>query len=176
MGIQTQVAPTVGDRAFGVGSSLKSPSPKERQLQAAIHDLAKWTHAVTVTFPHSDRYGRRCNQYIMYSALRHFIRVLNIKCFRRKQFDRGRRVSVIAAFGMGSSSEHPHCHIAIAAPANMTFPALEKLILESIRKTHWFDQQFAVKPYKSQGWIKYLLDHQEELFMDLPSPAYPSVG
>ena len=83
---------------------------------------------------------------------------------------------MIAAFGMGLSSEHPHCHIAIAAPVNMTFAAFEKLILESIRKTLWFDRQFAVKPYESEGWIKYLLDHQEELFMDLPSPAYPSIG
>lgn len=176
MGIQTQVAPPVGDRAFGVGSPLKFPSPKDRQLQAAIHDLAKWTHAVTVTFSHSDGYGRRCNQHIMYSALRHFIRVLNIKCFRRKQFDRGQRVSVIAAFGMGSSSEHPHCHIAIAAPVNMTFAEFEKLILDAIRKTRWLNQQFALKPYRSEGWIKYLLDHQEELFMDLPLPAHPKIG
>ncbi len=112
----------------------------------------------------------------MHSALRHFIRVLNIKCFGRKQFDKGRRVSVVAAFGMGSSLDHPHGHMAIAAPVDMTFGEFEKLILDAIHKTRWLNQQFDVKPYKNEGWIKYLLDHQEELFMDLPLPAHPNIG
>ncbi len=176
IGIQTPVAPTVGDKVLGVCSALKLPPPKDHRLQSAIHDLAKWTHAVTVTFIHSDRYGQRCNEHIMYSALRHFIRVVNIKCFGRKQFDKGRRVSVVAALGMGSSADHPHYHMAIAAPAGMTFAEFEKLILVAIRKTRWLNQQFDVKPYRSEGWIKYLLDHQEDLFLDLPLPAHPKIG
>jgi hypothetical protein len=174
--IHTPATPIVEDIAFVARSDLRFPLQRDRRLHSAIHDLAKWTHAVTITFIRIGQYGQRCSEYIMHSALRHFIRVLNIKCFGRKQFDKGRRVSVVAAFGMGSSLDHPHGHMAIAAPVDMTFGEFEKLILDAIHKTRWLNQQFDVKPYKNEGWIKYLLDHQEELFMDLPLPAHPNIG
>ena len=164
------------DKVPGVGSALWPQPSSDHRLQSEIHSLAKWTHAVTVTFVRADRYGRPCTQHVMSSAVRHFLRVLSIKCFGRKRFDKGFRVPAAGAFGMGPSDSHPHCHLVFAAPEGMDFFGFRKLIHTAVRKTRWFDQQFRVERYYSDGWIKYLLDHQEELFFDLPRPAHPSIG
>lgn len=151
-------------------------SQSDRRMHIAIHDLANWTHAVTITFLRKNKFDRPCNEEVMLAAVRHFTRVLSIKCLRRKRFDRGDRIPVAIAFGMGSYGFHPHCHMAISAPNDIDFEGFRKIINSVIRKTHWFDQQFLVKPYEDQGWIKYMLDHQEELFLDLPPPAHSKAG
>ncbi len=103
--------------------------------------------------------------------MRHFLRVLNIACFRRKRFDRGCRLYAVAAFGFGSSGAHPHSHLAIAAKADMDFSAFERLIKKAVRKTKLFDQQCMVEKYRDEFWIKYMRGHQESLYFDLPRPA-----
>lgn len=153
------------------------PRPKaDRRYQEALHELARWSHAVTVTFVRFDRYGRPCDQHVMTSAVRHFLRVLNIRCHGRRRFNKGLRIPAVVTFGMGSSGAHPHGHMTLACPADTDFTAFQKLIHAALRKTRWFDQEFVVKPYTDGTWISYMLGHDAELYMDLPRPAHPSIG
>ena len=147
----------------------------ERQC-LAIHEMAEWTHALTLTFLRADRYGRPCTEFAMSAAIRHFLRVLNILCFGRKRFDKGHRLFAVWAIGFGSANTHPHCHMAIAAPTAMDSPVFQRLLNKAVRKTRWFAQQHKADRYRNEGWIKYMKSHQKALHFDLPRPANPRIG
>ncbi len=36
------------------------------------------------------------------------------------------------------------------------------VIETAIRKTNWFNRQYAIKPYRSDGWISYCIDHGQD--------------
>ena len=142
------------------------------RLPKAFDELAIWTHASTFTFRREGKFGRPCTHYSMSSAVRHFLRVLNIKCLGRKKFDEGLRIHAIWSFGHGPSGSHPHCHMALAAPKETNFSDFKKIIEMAASQTVCFNRQLDIKEYFSEGWISYLLDHQKDLFFDLPYPTH----
>ncbi len=123
--------------------------------------LNDWTHAVTVTFVTS-REGQFLTSSIIEDSIKHLLRRIDVACYR----GRGRRskanVGSMVVVSPPLPGTHPHAHMALSAPPDHTYGEFYGVIESAIRKTHWLNHQYAVRQYRSEGWISYCLDHGED--------------
>lgn len=124
-----------------------------------IHDLAPWTHAVTLTFKRSTGKGQTVNDQIIIQAIRHFLRVLDRCCYSGSKVRQGACVPSVVVIGWGTYNDHPHAHLALACPIQTEREAFEKFINSSAEATNWINRERFVDGYQNQGWIEYMLDH-----------------
>jgi hypothetical protein len=120
-----------------------------------------WTHAVTVTFV-TCRHGQVLTASIIEDAVKHCLRRIDVACYR----GRGRRskanVGSMVVASSPSVGTHPHAHLALSAPSDQSYGEFFGVIETAIRKTNWFNRQYAIKPYRSDGWISYCIDHGQD--------------
>jgi hypothetical protein len=106
------------------------------------------------------------------SATAHFINVLNRRLFGNSMSRKGRRIACVAVYGDGAYGDSPHVHLAFQAPADMSYENMYQAIEHSIQRTKGLGIEHDIQPYKSEGWLEYMLDHGTEgLLVELISPA-----
>lgn len=124
-----------------------------------IHELAPWTHAVSLTFKRRDIKGQAVNEQIIVQALRHFLRVLDKCCYSGSEVRQGAYVPSAVVIGWGAYNNHPHAHLALACRQEISHEDFNKLIFASADATDWIDQERRVEPYRTEGWAGYMLNH-----------------
>jgi hypothetical protein len=66
----------------------------------------------------------------------------------------------------------PHVHLALQAPFGMAYEAMNLAIVDALEKTRGLGAEYDIKPYTSEGWLEYMLDHGTDcLLVELISPA-----
>jgi len=107
-------------------------------------------------------------------AARYLVNTLNRTLLGRGNVRKGYRIGSGFVFGTGPYGEHPHVHMALAAPSNVSQEMMRKAISHAIRRTHGLGRQFVIKPYNDLGWINYMLDHCADGFeVELVLPTTP---
>jgi hypothetical protein len=146
---------------FEPSSSFKQRSQKLRWLSG----LADWTHAVTLTMqrPKSvhgiskPEVARRC---------RLFLNRINRRIYKHGQKRKGFRIASVAFLGNGPYGNHPHAHLALQKPPDMSHKSFNLILNEMARTTKGLGQQFEIKPYRDEGWLGYMVDHGFEGLID----------
>ena len=124
-----------------------------------LADLAPWTHAITLTFKRRGLHQQVINEKIMSDAIKHFLLVLNRKCFKRSAIRKGMRIPVVAVIGWGAYKDHPHAHLCLVHPQHIDYPTFCEYINFSADRTEWMNNERDIRPYRTTGWIAYLVDH-----------------
>lgn len=128
-------------------------------LSKWIHELAPWTHAVTLTFKRRGINGQAVSEQIIVHALRHFLRVLDKSYYSGSKFRQGAYVPSAVVIGWGTYNDHPHAHLALACRQEISHEAFKKLIVAASEATEWIDQERRVETYRNDGWAEYMLNH-----------------
>lgn len=141
-----------------------------------IHELAPWTHAVTLTFRRRDIKGQAVSEQIIIQALRHFLRVLDKCCYSGSEVRRGAYVPSAVVIGWGAYNNHPHAHLALSCPQETPHETFENLIESAAEATDWIDVERRVEPYRNEGWAEYMLNHGiENLITNLTRAHQPEI-
>jgi hypothetical protein len=147
---------------FAVSANTPQASTHKLKIrQATIEWLsgqANWTHVVTLTMHRSvsapyistPEVCRRC---------RLFLNRLNRRIYKHGTKRKGFRIASVAFLGGGAYLDHPHVHLALQKPPEITNEAFERLLNEMTRTTKGLGQQFDVKPYRDEDWLGYMVDH-----------------
>jgi hypothetical protein len=123
-----------------------------------LQTQANWTHAVTLTMNRpknghgisNDEVTRRCNL---------FLNRINRRIYKHGTKRKGFRIASVAFLGNGPYGDHPHVHLALQKPPDMTPEAFDRLLHEIAHTTKGFGQKIDVEPYRDEGWLGYMLDH-----------------
>ena len=157
--------------------NVTNSSSRLTRLQLAyvswLKTLGNPTHAVTLTFK---RYRKETKQLwslpIIKKASKVFLNIVNKKVFGNQVKKNKQYVMSTVVIGTGTYNDHPHAHLALQKPENLSWDEFTILITNSIEATRWLDDQFVVEPYESDGWLEYMVDHgEEDLLIDLCTPA-----
>jgi len=155
-----------------------SPSRLTR-LQLAyvswLRTLGNPTHAVTLTFKRLRQDTKQVWSIpIIKKSSKVFLSVLNKNVFGKQATKINQCVMSVVVIGTGTYNDHPHAHLALQKPENLSWVEFTKIIVNSIEATRWLDDQFVVEPYESDGWLEYMVEHgEEDLLIDLCTPAQP---
>lgn len=159
-----------------------APSPCEAQRSSVLstalwlHELAPWTHAVTLTFKRSDSKGQTVSEQIIVESLRHFLRVLDKRCYGGPKVRRGAYIPSVVVIGWGAYNDHPHAHLAFACPEEHTHKAFDRFIDIAADATDWIDRERRIEPYRNQGWAEYMLNHGfDNLITNLTRAHQPEI-
>jgi hypothetical protein len=137
-----------------------------------LHDREPWTLAVTFTLRRQDWRGRPVSQRILIDTAEHFLRRLDATCFGPSKARRGHRVGSAVSFGWGVYDDHPHLHLSLAAPSELTQKRFAELVDVAARRTYWIDRQREIKPYRDRGWMSYSVGHgTDNVILDLVRPS-----
>jgi len=138
-----------------------------------IHGLGPWTHAVTLTCKRKIGLGSPMPLKALIDIARHFLRRINYACFRRRA-KRGQSVSCAASYGWGIYGDSPHLHFSLGAPSWMSYGEFSAVIERAARMMVLVGDQRAVKPYRDDGWPKYIVEHgSDQLIIELLHPPRP---
>ncbi|HQR86851.1 MAG: hypothetical protein B7Y59_11290 [Burkholderiales bacterium 35-55-47] len=146
----------------------------QRKTQVAwINSSAQWTHAVTLTFPRN-KLGIAPSEEAACNTANHLVNVLNRILLGRGNVRNGHKIGSAFVFGTGPYGDHPHIHMALAAPPSLSNEAMTQEIDNAIHQIEGLGHQLLIKPYKDAGWIDYMLDHCSDGFeVELNFPATP---
>ena len=72
----------------------------------------------------------------------------------------------MAFLGDGTYGNHPHVHLALQKPPDMTTEGFDRLLKEMATTTKGIGQQFDIKSYRDEGWLGYMVDHGFDGWMD----------
>jgi len=146
----------------------------QRNKQVAwVKSCAQWTHAVTITFPRS-KLGVAPSARTACKATRHLVNALNRNLLGRGNVHKGHRIGSGFVFRTGPYGDHPHIHMALAAPSYLSYASMAKEIDHAIKCTRGLGRKFVIKSYNDSGWIDYMLDHCSDGFdIELISPTTP---
>ena len=135
----------------------------QRNAQVAwIAAGAQWTHAVTLTFPRT-KFGIAPGEIAACNTAKHLVNV-----------HKGHKIGSAFVFGSGPYGDHPHVHMALAAPSGVSHEAMTNEIDIAIHRMAGLGHQLVIKPYNDAGWIDYMLDHCADGFdVKLNFPATP---
>lgn len=143
---------------------------------AWIASGAQWTHAVTLTFPRS-KLGIAPSEAAACNTAKHLLNVLNRNLLGRGNVRKGHKIGSAFVFGTGPYGNHPHIHMALAAPYGLLNEAMKKEIDNAIHQIEGLGHQLVIKPYNDAGWIDYMLDHCSDGFeVELNFPATPQLA
>lgn len=145
-----------------------------RKAQAAWIDAsAQWTHAVTLTFPRN-KLGIAPSDTAACNTAKHLVNALNRNLLGRGNVRKGHAIGSAYVFGTGPYGDHPHIHMALAAPSGLSNEVMTQEIDNAIHHIEGLGHQLMIKPYKDAGWIDYMLDHCSDGFdFRLDFPATP---
>ena len=65
----------------------------------------------------------------------------------------------MAFAGDGAYGDHPHVHLALQKPPDMTTERFDRILKEMATTTKGIGQQFDIKSYRDEGWLGYMVDH-----------------
>lgn len=138
---------------------------------AWFSEFAEWTHALTVTSsPPLTKRPR--SKFATVSAASHFISVLNRRVLGRRCVAKGHRIACAGVWGAGAYGVSPHVHLALQAPFGMAYEEMNLAIVDALEKTRGLGAEYDIKPYTSERWLEYMLDHGTDgLLIELISPA-----
>lgn len=137
-----------------------SPSRLTR-LQLAyvswLRTLGNPTHAVTLTFKRLRQDTKQLWSIpIIKKSSKVFLSVLNKNVFGKQATKINQCVMSVAVIGTGTYNDHPHAHLALQKPENLSWDEFTKQIAKTVLTIHWLDDQFVVEPYESDGWLEYM--------------------
>ena len=140
-----------------------------------LKTLGDPTHAVTLTFKRYEQDTKKpWSVPIIKDSLKVFLSILNRNVFGKHAKKNNKCVMSAVVIGTGTYNDHPHAHLALQKPKNLSWDEFEKLIAKAIQTTSWVDGEFVIEPYESDGWLEYMVDHgEEDLLIDLCTPARP---
>ena len=96
-----------------------------------------------------------------------FLNRINRRIYSRHGTRRkGYRIASVAFLGNGPYGDHPHAHLALQKPPDMTTDGFDRLLKEMATTTKGLGQQFDIKPYRDEGWRGYMVDHGFEGLMN----------
>ena len=72
----------------------------------------------------------------------------------------------MAFLGNGPYADHPHVHLALQKPPDMTHEAFEQILNVMASTTNGLGKEFDIKPYRNEGWLGYMLDHGFDGWME----------
>lgn len=159
---------------FAVRAVTAQASPqklKNRQIKIEwLKAQADWTHAVTLTMHRfEDGHGisnpeveRRCHL---------FLNRINRRIYKHGTKRKGFRIASVAFLGDGPYGDHPHVHLAVQKPPDMTHEAFDRLLRGMASTTKGLGKEFDIKPYRDEGWLGYMVDHGFEGWIDQATVA-----
>jgi hypothetical protein len=131
-----------------------------------LHEIANWTHAVTLTL-NPLQTGRVIHPIEIAKRCRLFLSRLNRRIYGRHGVRRkGLKVASAAVFGYGAYEDHPHIHLVLEQPSQITHEEFTQIIHNIASTTKGLAHQHEVKRYFSSGWINYMVDHGFEGWID----------
>jgi len=140
-----------------------------------LKTLGNPTHAVTLTFKrHRHETKQLWNISIIKDSLKVFLSVLNRNVFGKHAKKTNQCVMSAVVIGTGAYNDHPHAHLALEKPADLSWDKFTELIFKAIETTSWIDGQSTIELFESDGWLEYMVEHgEEDLLIDLCTPARP---
>jgi hypothetical protein len=138
-----------------------SIDPLNKAWYEFIDDSANWTVAFTVNFRRLHQNQLISIRHMTY-ALRHFLRVLDCSCLGNNKAKRGAFVNSVVVHGWGTYNDHPHAHLALECPKDLSDSEFEHHILQAASKTIWFAPKPVTEKYRDAGWSVYMVGHGPE--------------
>ena len=120
--------------------------------------LADWTHVVTLTM-HCSANNHEINKEQVARRCRLFLNRINRRIYKHGTKRKGLRIASVAFAGDGAYGDHPHVHLALQKPPDMTTERFDRLSKEMATTTKGIGQQFDIKSYRDEGWLGYMVDH-----------------
>jgi hypothetical protein len=147
--------------------SLRFNQSRRNEIICWLKEHAEWTHAVTLTMHHPPESGHGISNPEVTRRCRLFLNRINRRIYSRHGTRRkGYRIASVAFLGNGPYGDHPHAHLALQKPPDMTTDGFDRLLKEMATTTKGLGQQFDIKPYRDEGWLGYMVDHGFEGLMD----------
>ena len=146
---------------FAVASRSKLRSQKISWLA----ELANWTHAVTLTM-HRPKNGYGISNGEVERRCVLFLNRINRRIYKHGTKRKGFRIASVAFLGNGPYADHPHVHLALQKPPDMTHEAFEQILNVMASTTKGLGKEFDIKPYRNEGWLGYMLDHGFDGWME----------
>lgn len=164
-----------GQPSENVNKKLKRFTRLQLAYISWLKTLGDPTHAVTLTFKRHRRDTKQpWNKPIIKDSLKVFLSILNRNVFGKQAKKNNKCVMSAVVIGTGTYNDHPHAHLALQTPKHLSWDEFTELIFKAIETTSWIDRESPVKPYISDGWLEYMVDHgEEDLLIDLCTPARP---
>jgi hypothetical protein len=154
---------------FVVRTFTSQASPKKlKNRRITIEWLkahADWTHAVTLTM-HRSKNGYEISKQEVEKRCFEFLNRINRRIYKHGTKRKNYRIASVAFLGGGSYGDHPHVHWALQKPPDMTNEGFERLLKKMVRTTKGLGQQFDIKPYRDEGWLGYMVDHEFDNLME----------
>ena len=119
---------------------------------------ADWTHAVTLTM-HRPEGGHEISKPEVARRCGRFLNRINRRIYKHGTKRKGYRIASVAFLGDGTYGNHPHVHLALQKPPDMTTEGFDRLLKEMATTTKGIGQQFDIKSYRDEGWLGYMVDH-----------------
>ena len=140
-----------------------------------LKTLGSPTHAVTLTFKrHSHETIQLWSVSIIKDSLKVFLSILNKNVFGKHAKKNNQCVMSAVVIGTGTYNDHPHAHLALQKPEQLSWYEFTVLICKAIETTSWIDGKSNIELYESDGWLEYMVEHgEEDLLIDLCTPARP---
>ena len=146
---------------FAVASRSKLRSQKISWLA----ELANWTHAVTLTM-HRPKNGYGISNGEVERRCVLFLNRINRRIYKHGTKRKGFRIASVAFLGNGPYGDHPHVHLALQKPPDMTHEAFEQILNVMASTTKGLGKEFDIKPYRDEGWLGYMVDHGFDGWME----------
>ena len=137
---------------------MRDPSNPNRFENAIwLHNLAKWSVALTVTFTKKKYTGNyRFHSDIVYTT-QHLIRLINKDCFGHGAIRKDYHIASAIVVECGYDGRHPHIHATLSLPPDRDYESLCRIIRKHSNKLHSIGPQIDIQPYKDFGWFDYSL-------------------
>ena len=119
---------------------------------------ANWTHAVTLTM-HRPINGNGTSKHEVERRCRLFLNRINRRIYKHGTKRKSFRIASVAFLGNGPYGDHPHAHLALQKPLEMSHESFNQILNVMARTTKGLGQQFDIKPYREEGWLGYMVDH-----------------
>ena len=126
---------------------------------------ADWTHAVTLTM-HRSKYDYAISKQEVEKRCFEFLNRINRRIYKHGTKRKGFRIASVAFLGNGPYADHPHVHLALQKPPDMTHEAFEQILNVMASTTNGLGKEFDIKPYRNEGWLGYMLDHGFDGWME----------
>jgi hypothetical protein len=140
--------------------SRKPLTYSEKVIQeAAVDFLNSWgtfTHSATINF------AKYLPSERIYFTREHgektatwFINRVNRHIYKRAYKYGHKAINAISCFEVGTSGR-PHIHLAFGCPSHIPKPEFDTVLYTIHSRMDWRKGEIDIRPYKSDGWIRYI--------------------
>lgn len=146
------------EKSLDLGEVMKYQLNPNRFKNAMwLHNLAKWSVALTVTFTKQKNTGNYRLHTDVVNTTRYLIRLINKDCFGHGALRKGYCIASAFVIECGYDGRHPHIHATLSIPPHLDYESLCRIILKRANKLHSIGRQIDIQPYKNFGWFEYSL-------------------